>query len=265
MTPRIIDVLKYFAVDTTKGSGMKSMQLYNHIVTTRNKLLNVNNSFIIKNVSDHNPLIRSLIFKSISRSPRLIIVTPSSRPLHQLQAMRSIRFRLISQWIIIHDTRKRPNATAVFSSRKHSDKIIELFCNDSGGWGNAQRNFALDHIPVTYPGLLYFLDDDNYIHGNLWNIVQTMPSDGIATFDTVWPVGGPFPGDSCRRGAIDSSMFLVGRAVVGGIRWDTGDYSADGRFIEAVCRAHLPRRHRYHPVVAGYITGQQRQGLAYKS
>ncbi len=65
----------------------------------------------------------------------------------------------------------------------HSEQIIEVDCKSSlnGVVGNTQRNYALSLVEDD--NYIYFLDDDNIIHPNFWEIVEELETDTIHTFN----------------------------------------------------------------------------------
>ena len=71
----------------------------------------------------------------------------------------------MNRWLIVHDT---THTNGVFNEVFNHPKIVE-FGVSGGISGNPQRNAAINQVNS---GLIYFLDDDNIIHPNFWEIVH---------------------------------------------------------------------------------------------
>lgn len=85
------------------------------------------------------------------------------------EVVKSLRFNFIHEWIIVHDHRTINDSVAVFQG-KHP-KIREVFNPNSGNFGNPEKEFGLSLVPPDRKGFIYFLDDDNYVHVNLWTLM----------------------------------------------------------------------------------------------
>ena len=96
-------------------------------------------------------------------------ITPCGRPQLLTEVLNSLRFSFIQEWIIVHDHRKFNESVAVFEG-KHP-KIREVFTPNSGNYGNPERDYGLSLVPPERKGFVYFLDDDNYVHVNLWTLM----------------------------------------------------------------------------------------------
>ena len=119
--------------------------------------------------------------------------------------------------------------------RTSSEKIKEYVHSGDGGSGNSQRNFALDHVqnPDTY---IYFLDDDNLIHPDLYSIIDTLEDNRIYTFnqdrpEKEFPFTNNLKGNTIELRKIDSAMFLIDYKLCKNIRWYVYKYFSDGIFI----------------------------------
>ena len=151
----------------------------------------------------------------------------------------------------MHDTTK---SRGVYTALFDHPKILELGHSSPEGTcsGNSQRNRALK---LVQSGLIYFLDDDNIVHPNFWNLLPEMELDHFYTFDQqrwdefVQVPGGTFKGDTPRLQKIDTAQYVVDARMVN--FWKEDDYKADGLFIEDVyTRFH--QEHIYFPTVAAY-------------
>lgn len=174
---------------------------------------------------------KPLIYHPITTFKKITIITPSVRPenLHILN--NSILWDYVHEWIIVYDGKKIKENPLLFSS----DKISEYVYTGEGISGNSQRNYALDHVKNknTY---IYFLDDDNIIHPELYSIVNTLEDNKIYTFNQERP-SDVFPFTSCLLGNrvevfhIDSAMFLIDYNLCKDVRWNPNFYYSDGLFI----------------------------------
>jgi hypothetical protein len=160
------------------------------------------------------------IFKNKNK---MTIVTPSYRT-QNLQKMKdSMNFQYIDEWIIVYDGTKIQENFTFFDG---DPKIKEYVFKGPGISGNPQRNFALDHI--TNPNtLLYFLDDDNIVHPDLFRLMNIVESNTMYTFDQ----HNRLLGNNVYPGAIDTACTLLDLSLCKDIRWDLPKYDADGYYI----------------------------------
>jgi predicted O-methyltransferase YrrM len=174
------------------------------------------------------------IFKNKNK---ITIITPSCRPSNLIKLNESIDFDYVTNWIIVYDGSKVNENPHLFSD---NDKIKEYVCNDEGNFGNAQRNYALNMIkninnePSTY---LYFLDDDNIIHPQLYFLLDVINKNQFYTFNQV---RGPpeqeetsyiLKGNNVEIGSIDTAMILIDYNLCKEIRWHPEYYQSDGMYI----------------------------------
>lgn len=175
---------------------------------------------------------------------KLTIVTPCSRPENLPKIFETMRFDLIDKWYIIYDTR---NATFVERYADHP-QIVEMECKDEGVVGHPIRNMALD---VITEGLVYFLDDDNTIHPEFWEMCRSFTPGRIHTFDIEYADKRVLAGDSVKVCSIDTAQYVFDVALVGTTRFIPTEYAADGMFIEAVWEANKDKW-VYRKQVAAY-------------
>lgn len=189
-----------------------------------------------------------LVYASILEVPRVTIITACSRP-HLLNvAKKSIDFNLIDEWIIVYDL---TTSIAAYDSKKKIDKFsgnLPLFQNNKkiteifnteriGAWGNIERNIALQHISKDRVGWLYYLDDDNIMHSNIWEVFQmNLPTHliflgnfrgGLTVFSYV-----------CEIGLVDSGQLIIPIQIAKETYWQPYNYSADGLYITDICNLH---------------------------
>jgi hypothetical protein len=163
---------------------------------------------------------------------KLTIITPSCRPANLIKIKDTINFDYVDEWIIVYDESKVKENPRLFSENA---KIKEYLHTSPGISGNPQRNYGLDMIQNknTY---LYFLDDDNIIHHDLYSLLSTMEDDKLYTFDQdrpvdVFPYKRLLTGDNIKLGNIDTAMFLIDYNLCKNIRWVLDKYYADGLYI----------------------------------
>jgi hypothetical protein len=162
---------------------------------------------------------------SIPSKKKITIITPSIRPQNLRRLKDSINFNYVDEWIIVYDGRKIPPHFKQFA-KEGNEKIKEYVHTSPGISGNPQRNFALDHIQNedTY---LYFLDDDNVIHQDLYKLLDILDDGKIYTFDQK----DRLKGDKIEQTKIDTAMFLIDFKLCKEIRWAADEYSADFYYI----------------------------------
>ena len=169
---------------------------------------------------------------------KITIITPSIRPENLLKIKESINMDYVDEWIIVYDGKKINKNPNQFSS----EKIKEYVHSGDGCSGNPQRNFALDQVqnPDTY---VYFLDDDNLVHPNLYEIINTLEDNKIYTFnqdrpETVFPFTTNLKGNKIELCKIDSAMFLVDFKLCKDVRWNPYKYFSDGIYISEIYSQH---------------------------
>ena len=169
-----------------------------------------------------------------SERKKITIITPSIRPENLIKVKESINFDYVNEWIIVYDGSKISENPNIFLNESNS-KIKEYIHSGEGISGNPQRNFALDNISNenTY---LYFLDDDNIIHQDLYTLLDRIEDNKIYTFDQirppdVFPYKEYLPGNNIELFNIDTAMFLIDYNLCKNVKWDIHKYNADGIYI----------------------------------
>jgi len=164
------------------------------------------------------------IFKNTNK---LTIITPCHRLVNIAGIRENINFDYVDEWIIVYDGRKIKKNPEFFKNQE-DNKIKEYvyMCNNGGVCGNPQRNYALDRI--TNPNtLLYFLDDDNLIHPNLYRLMNVIDNEKLYTFNQ-YPMS---KGNDIRVSKIDTAMYIVPYNLFKNIRWVSHLPEADGLYI----------------------------------
>jgi glycosyltransferase involved in cell wall biosynthesis len=187
--------------------------------------------------------------------PIINIITPCCRADNLDIIIKSINFDLIDKWYIIYDTSKNRTYTKKFED---NPKIEEHFCSDEGVVGHPQRNFGLNLVKN---GFVYFLDDDNIIHPEFWNIVPKLDINHFYTFDQIRMYEGhTLKGNTIKIRAIDTAQYIVPKELINNIRFDVNRYQADGIFITSINELYS-NNHIYIPTVASYYNFLEKNNM----
>ena len=162
------------------------------------------------------------IFKNKNK---LTLITPSYRVDNLMQLKNSINFNYIDEWLIVYDGSKIADNPKLFENQENN-KIKEFVYHGEGISGNPQRNYALTQIsnPDT---LLYYLDDDNIIHPNLYRLLNIVDNTKMYTFNQ----DNRLKGNNINIGYIDTAMVIIPYAPYKDERWVVHTYEADGHYI----------------------------------
>ena len=192
---------------------------------------------------------------------KIILVTPSYRIVNLKKILKSIDFSYIEKWIIIYDGSKMDVNFQLFSDNnkiiEYTDTKIIYSVNKKyqSGCGNTQRNYALDYINKIYlkePVFIYFLDDDNIIHPNFYNIIQKIEYNKFYTFDQLRNDGTILSGNNIKAYKIDTAMFLCDFNLVRDIKFvPENEYDTDWRYIESCYKKNI-KSHIYVPEIGCY-------------
>lgn len=192
----------------------------------------------------------------------LYLITPCSRTENLLQIKKTIDFKRIKKWIIVYDSNSIKNKQKIFKKNHH---IIEFFHKDIFSVsGNSQRNFALNYLnkKKNKNFFIYFLDDDNILHKNFYNIIDDHLYNVkklIYTFDQLrhqkifinkkFQYVKILKGNCIKTGYIDIAMFLPNFSLINNVRWNKKKYTADGEYI-VKCMKNKKMKHMYLPITA---------------
>jgi len=181
-----------------------------------------------------------------NNNSQLNIITPCCRSENLDIIVKSINFDLINKWYIIYDTSKYRTYTKKFED---NPKIEEHFCSNIGVVGHPQRNFGLNLIK---DGFVYFLDDDNIIHPEFWNIVPTLNINNFYTFDQQRLYEGHvINGNTFKIGCIDTAQYIIPKKFINNLKFETNQYAADGVFIIRI-NEQYSKNHIYLPKIGSY-------------
>ena len=162
------------------------------------------------------------IFKNTNK---LTIITPSYRVNNLLEIKKSIHFEYIEEWIIVYDGSKITDNPNIFKNQENN-KIKEYVFKGHGISGNPQRNYALTKI--TNPDtLIYYLDDDNVFHQNMYKLLNIIDNDKMYTFNQY----NRLKGNNIVVGGIDTAMFILPYKLCKNEKWILDRYDADGCYI----------------------------------
>ena len=161
------------------------------------------------------------LFKNTNK---ITVITPCCRPGNLTKVRESLNFDYIDEWVIVYDGSKVPENPNLFDHAQIKEYVHE----SEGISGNPQRNFALSQIahPDT---LLYYLDDDNVVHPDLYCLLNVIDNTNLYSFNQFQRMKG---GD-IRICHIDTAMVLIPYRLCSTERWILHLYAADGHYMEA--------------------------------
>ena len=163
------------------------------------------------------------IFKNTNK---LTIITPSYRINNLLEIKKSINFDYVEEWIIVYDGSKITDNPNLFKNQENN-KIKEYVYEGEGISGNPQRNYALSKI-TNNNTLLYYLDDDNTIHPNIYKLLNIIDNNKLYTFNQYKGIKG----NDIRVNGIDTAMVIIPYNSCKNIKWVLDKYEADGYYIK---------------------------------
>lgn len=164
------------------------------------------------------------IFKNKNK---ITIITPSYRVNNLIQIKNSINFNFVNEWIIVYDGNKITKNPNVFGN-ENNKKIKEYVYNGEGISGNPQRNYALSKLS-NEDTFIYYLDDDNTIHPNLYKLLRIIDKNKIYTFNQ--QNGYELKGNNICVSGIDTAMCILDYQLCNDIKWINDRYDADGCYI----------------------------------
>lgn len=155
---------------------------------------------------------------------KLTIITPCYRINNLQKVKESINFDFVDEWIIVYDATKVTENPNLFPAHP---KIKEYIHTGEGISGNPQRNYAL--TKVSNPNTsLYYLDDDNVLHPDIYNLLRVLDNTKIYTFRQ----GDRLKGNNINVGSIDTAMCIIPFKTCKEVRWIPEKYDADGYYIK---------------------------------
>jgi len=163
------------------------------------------------------------IFKNTNK---LTIITPSYRVDNLLEIKKTIDFEYVDEWIIVYDGSKIADNPNLFTNQENN-KIKEYVYMGEGISGNPQRNYALTQI-TNQDTLLYYLDDDNIVHPNLYKLLNIIDDNKMYTFNQFDRIKG----NDIKVCHIDTAMVIIPYKFCKNEKWIVDKYDADGFYIE---------------------------------
>jgi hypothetical protein len=196
---------------------------------------------------------------SASRRAPLVVITPCCRPELLRYVYDSVRFSIVTRWIVVFDADHVPRARLPAALLDDSHVTLVAIQSNRSRYGNAQRCLALQLARIMYPEddpFIYFLDDDNVIHPSFYDLFQRfMQRRGVFyTFDQqrAWLTCS---GRSCVRVMMDTAMICLPLSFCP--VWDPGAvYAEDYYFIQSVMKKYSDR-HVYLNQVGAYYNALQ--------
>ena len=160
---------------------------------------------------------------------KVFIVTPSRRPFNLEFIADTVPQEC--EWVVVFDKTVKNEHMFENANVIHSQ--------DTGLWGNPNRNIGLEYIKnqlnPSDNDWVYILDDDNVIHPEWWNNIQShLNTDAsIITWGQLWASGEPRtePTDTPKIAKIDTSQYMVRWNVAKNLRFEH-IYEADGIYAE---------------------------------
>jgi len=161
---------------------------------------------------------------------KVTIITPSYRIDNLLKIRKSIQLDYVDEWIIVYDGSKITENPHLF----HEDQIKEFVHSGYGIEGNAQRNYGLSQVknPNT---LLYFLDDDNLVHLDLYTLLDVIDPQKMYTFNQLNRLSGNKIEISC----IDTAMAIMPFPSCKQIEWRLDIIASDGYYLMDCYQANI--------------------------
>jgi glycosyltransferase involved in cell wall biosynthesis len=170
---------------------------------------------------------------STNHKSKVFILTPSRRPFNTSIISKSIPQEC--EWVIVFDK--------TVKNEHKVDNAIIVKSNETGLWGNPNRNIGLEYIKNNLNpsdnDWVYVLDDDNILHPNWWSTIQNhLNSDAaIITWGQVWASEEPRTEatDTPKIATIDTSQYMVRWNVAKNLRFEH-IYEADGIYAEEAAK-----------------------------
>jgi len=131
---------------------------------------------------------KKIKFSRTGRNKRITVITPSYRINNLIKIKKSINFNYIDEWIIVYDgTIVRKNPHLFKDTEKIKEYLVAPAFKDFNPHQRqtVMRNYALDKVSHknTY---IYYLDDDNTIHPNLYKLLDRAEGGKLYTFNQQW-------------------------------------------------------------------------------
>lgn len=163
---------------------------------------------------------------------KLYIITPVSRIENLSKIFKSINWNYVTKWIIVYDKKIIKKNPYLF---KNIPSVVELlnFTKNSIR-GSGQRNTGIEYLlkEKKNNSFVYFLDDDNIIHPNFYNIYKKFKDENIYTFSQQVKIRHIRAGNKFKLYHIDTAMFVTSLTIIKNIRWKMKTHETDYHFIK---------------------------------
>ena len=163
---------------------------------------------------------------------KLYIITPVSRIENLSKIFKSINWNYVTKWIIVYDKKIIKKNPYLF---KNIPSVVELlnFTKNSIR-GSGQRNTGIEYLlkEKKKNSFVYFLDDDNIIHPNFYNIYKKFKDENIYTFSQQVKIRHIRAGNKFKLYHIDTAMFVTSLTIIKNIRWKMNTHETDYHFIK---------------------------------
>ena len=209
----------------------------------------------IKNTILNN---KNSILNNNKESNKIVVITPCCRVENLQTIYESMDFNIVVKWIIVYDSKHITNNPQLFMNNNNIEEYI--YSSLESSWGNAQRNYALSILAekkALHNCFIYYLDDDNIIHPNLYNVFKFVRKNNIYTFDQkrLSNIDGSYgitlKGNDISWKKIDTGQILLYYPLVRNIKWCENIYHADYYYIKECCVNNY-KVHKYIPLELCY-------------
>lgn len=193
----------------------------------------------------------------------LVVITPCCRPELLRYVYDSVRFSIVTRWIIVFDADQVPREN-VPAALLHDPHITLAATHvDNSRYGNAQRHLGLQIARTLYfedDPFIYFLDDDNIVHPAFYDLFQqVMWRRGVFYTFNQRRAGLTCYGKGCVRVMMDTAMICLPLSFCP--EWKPSSvYAEDYHFIKSVVRKYGDR-HMYVNQVAAHYNALQPRAL----
>jgi len=194
------------------------------------------------------------------RRASLVVITPCCRPELLGHVRDSVRFSIVTRWIIVFDADQVPRENLPPAVLHPQITLVATQAHDSR-YGNAQRHLGLRIARKMYredDPFIYFLDDDNLVHPAFYDLFHRFMwrRQVFYTFNQrrAWLT---CYGKSCARVMMDTAMICLPLSLCPD--WNPSSvYAEDYYFIRAVMRQHRDRHVYVNQIAAHYNALQPR-------
>jgi glycosyltransferase involved in cell wall biosynthesis len=198
------------------------------------------------------------VYDANKTNSKVFIVTPSRRPFNTQLISNTIPQEC--EWVVVFDN--------TVKNEHQIENAITIKSNETGFWGNPNRNIGLEYIKEQLNpsdnDWIYILDDDNILHPNWWNTIQSYlnTDSSIITWGQVWANEEPRTQatDTPKIATIDTSQYMVRWSVAKNLRFEN-IYEADGIYAEEAAKQgsvlKLDQYLGYYNFLRSHKTGQE--------